>query len=175
MPNNTVESIKKIILNAVQKASGWPTIFAPADGPTPANQYCLVTLKSIEKFEHDVINIAETETALTETQRSESQLTFEIQARGKDHMTVMDNIVSYFDSSMRDIDLWGKIGSGGHDDIQDISTYLNGKILPVSVLNIYIHTALQKENSLDWMNYIDITSKIDDNDSITITVPQQEE
>ena len=115
MPN-TVESVKKLILTAVKNASGWTTIFWPSNGPEPENQYCLVALKSIRKQERDVINWTRSETSVTEHQRSESTMEFEIQVRGNDALTVADKIVSYFDSQMRDVDLWTYVGSGGRSE-----------------------------------------------------------
>ena len=170
---NTVESVKKLILTAVQNASGWTTIFGPANGPEPANQYCLVTLMRIVKEAHDVINWTQSATNVTEHQRSESMLEFEIQARGADAMTVGDKIVSYFDSQMRDVDLWPYVGSGGHDELQNISVEHQGKILPVAVVTLYIHTTLPKQNVIEFMNNVDITTKID-NTETTITIPEEE-
>ena len=149
--------LKKLILDAVHNASGWPTIFGPADGPEPANQFCLVTLRRQEKEQHDVINYTKTETSVTEHQRAESTLSFEIQVRGKDAMTVADKITSYFDSELRDIDLWPYIGYGGHDDVQDISAYHEGKILPVAVVNIDFHTTLPKTNTIEYMKNVDVS------------------
>jgi len=171
---NTVESVKQLIRTAVENATGWTTIFGPANGPQPANQYCLLTLKSIETQQRDVIKMVETDESLTEHQRQESNLRFEIQTRGTGAMTKMHDIVAYLDSSLREIDLWGLVGSGGHDDAQDISTYQNGKILPVSVMNIDIHTTIPKQNVIEFIKYLDITTKISDNESITITVPTEE-
>lgn len=170
-----IEVIKQIMRNAIQTATGWVTIIGPAQGPTPANQYCLLTLKEIETFQRDVIRFTEEEETFTEHQRQESTLRFEVQTRGKGAMETMHDIVAYLDSSLREIDLWGVIGSGGHDSIQNISTYVNGKIMPVALMNIDIHATLPKENVIDYMNSLDITTKIDDNNSITITVPQKEE
>ena len=165
--DNTIETVKSKILNAVQSATGWVSIFGPANGPEPANQYCLVTLMSQEKEDHDVINWTKTDTILTENQRSESQLTFEIQARGNDAMSIIDKITSYFDSSLRDIDLWdGTIGYGGHDDGQNISVAHQGKMLPVGVVNIYIHTTIPEQNTIEYMNNFDITTKIGNNITI---------
>lgn len=177
MPN-TIESVKKLILTAVQNASGWTTIFGPADGPEPANQYCLLTLRSTEKEQHDVIHYTETQTELTEHQRSESTLSFEVQVRGKDAMTVADKIVSYFDSQLRDIDLWPFVGSGGHDDIQDISTYHQGKILPIAVFNLYFHTTLPKQTKIEFMNNVavsvDLTIKPGEKETIgPVTIPDE--
>lgn len=156
MPN-TIESVKKLILTAVQNASGWETIFGPSDGPEPANQYCLVTLNRQEKQSHDVVTWTETEDKKIENQRSESQLTFEIQVRGRDSMTVADKITSYFDSEQRWIDLWPFVGYGGHDEVQNISTYHEGKILPIAVVNIYIHTTLPKQNYIEFMKNVDVS------------------
>ena len=172
---NTVESVKQLVRDAVEKATGWPTIFGPTDGPQPANQYCLLTLRGIETKQRDVHKYIESETGITEHQRQESTINFEIQVRGKGAMEKGHDIVAYLDSSVREIDLWGYVGSGGHDDVQNISTYQNGKILPVALLNIYIHTALPKENVIEFMKYLDITTKIGNNSSITITVPKEEE
>lgn len=171
---NTVESVKQLIRNAVEKATGWTTIFAPANGPTPANQYCLLTLKEVKTYERDVLKYTEEEENLIEDQRQESTIEFEVQARGANSISVLQNLVAYLDSGLREIDLWGPIGSGGHDSVQYISTYVNGKILPVAILNLYIHTALPKQNVIDYMNKLDITTKIGNNDIIT-TVPKQEE
>ena len=171
---NTVEYVKKLVLQAIEKASGWITIFGPANGPQPANQYCLVTLKDLETKEHDVINYTETSTTLTEHQRQEATLRFEIQARGNGAISTLHNVVAYLDSSLRDVDFWGVIGSGGHDSIQNISTYQNGKILPVAVMNIDIHTTLPKQNVIEFMNKLDITTKIGNNRTITVTIPEEE-
>lgn len=171
--DNTVESVKKLILTAVQNASGWTTIFGPANGPEPANQYCLVWLKRIPKQDHDVITWTQTSTTVTEHQRSESMLEFEIQVRGNESMTTADKIISYFDSQLRDVDLWPYVGSGGHDDAQDISVYHQGKWLPVTVFNLYIHSTLPKQNVIEYMNSVDIDTKIDNNE-FTTTVPREE-
>ena len=172
---NTVESVKQLVRDAVEKATGWPTIFGPTDGPQPANQYCLVTLRGIETKQRDVHKYTQTEENLTEHQRQESTMNFEIQVRGKGSMEKGQDIIAYLDSDLRDIDLWGQVGSGGHDDVQNISTYQNGKILPVALLNIDIHTKLPKQNVIEFMKYLDITTKIGNNSSITITVPKEEE
>lgn len=156
MPN-TIESVKKLILTAVQNASGWDTIFGPSDGPEPANQYCLVTLNRQTKQAHDVIAWTQTDQSVTEHQRAESELTFEIQVRGKDAMTVADKITSYFDSELRDIDLWPLVGYGGHDEVQNISTYHEGKIMPIALVNIYIHTTLPKNNTVEYMENVDVS------------------
>lgn len=170
---NTVESVKKLILDAVQKASGLVTVFAPANGPEPANQYCLVTLKSIEQQDNDVINWIQGPNSVTERQRSESTMEFEIQVRGANAMTIGDKVKSYFSSELRDIDLWPYVGSGGDDELQNISTYHQGKILPIAVFNLYIHTTLPKQNVIEYMNSVDITTKIVDNE-ITITIPEED-
>lgn len=169
-----VEVIKQLLRNAVETATGWITVIGPANGPTPANQYCLLTLKEIETLQRDVIRFTEEEENLKEHQRQESTLRFEVQTRGTGAMEVMQDLIAYLDSSLREIDLWGVIGSGGHDSVQNISTYVNGKILPVAVLNIEVHATLPKENVIDYMNSLDITTKIDDNNSMTTTVPQKE-
>lgn len=172
---NTVDSVKQLVRDAVEKATGWPTIFGPTDGPQPANQYCLLTLRGIETKQRDVHKYTQTEENLTEHQRQESTMNFEIQVRGKGSMEKGQDIIAYLDSDLRDIDLWGQVGSGGHDDVQNISTYQNGKILPVALLNIDIHTNLPKQNVIEFMKYLDITTKIGNNSSITITVPKEEE
>lgn len=169
-----VEVIKQLLRNAVETATGWTTIIGPANGPQPENQYCLLTLKEIETLQRDVIRFTETTENLKEHQRQESTLRFEVQTRGTGAMEVTQDLIAYLDSSLREIDLWGVIGSGGHDSVQNISMYVNGKILPVALLNIEVHATLPKENVIDYMNSLDITTKIDDNNSITITVPQEE-
>lgn len=171
---NTVENVKQLVRQAIENASGWITIFGPANGPQPANQYCLVTLKDLETKEHDVIKYTETLTTLTEHQRQEATLRFEIQARGNGAISTLHTVVAYLDSSLRDVDFWGVIGSGGHDSIQNISTYQNGKILPVAVMNIDIHTTLPKQNVIEFMNKLDITTKIGNNRTITVTIPEEE-
>lgn len=169
-----VEVIKQLLRNAVETATGWTTIIGPSNGPQPENQYCLLTLKEIETLQRDVIRFTETTENLKEHQRQESTLRFEVQTRGTGAMEVTQDLIAYLDSSLREIDLWGVIGSGGHDSVQNISTYVNGKILPVALLNIEVHATLPKENVIEYMNSLDITTKIDDNNSITITVPQKE-
>jgi hypothetical protein len=166
-----VEVIKQLLRNAVETATGWTTVISPAHGPTPANQYCLLTLKEIETLQRDVIRFTETTENLKEHQRQESTLRFEVQTRGTGAMEVMQDLIAYLDSSLREIDLWGLIGSGGHDSVHNISTYVNGKILPVALLNIEVHATLPKENVIEFMNSLDITTKIDDNNSMTTTVP----
>ena len=168
---NTVESVKQLFRNAVEQATGWTTIFAPANGPTPANQYCLITVKEIKTYDRDVLKYTEMEQNLREDQRQESTIEFEVQARGANAIPVLHNLVAYLDSGLREIDLWGQVGSGGHDSVQNISTYVNGKILPVAVLTVYIHTTLPKQNVIEFMNTLDITTKIGNNETITVTIP----
>ena len=175
MPN-TIESVKKLILTAVQNASGWTTIFGPADGPEPANQYCLVTLKEQEKQQHEIVKWTQTKDSITENLRAESTLKFEIQCRGKDAMTTADKITSYFDSQLRDIDLWPYVGSGGHDEVQNISTYHQGKILPVASVDLYIHTTLPKQNRVEYMTNVGVQVDVKgENETTTIgpfTIPE---
>lgn len=169
----TVETVKQRIRQAVETSSGWPTIFGPAQGPEPANQYCLVTLMEIAKEQYEV---SKWPNAYTEIQRGESALKFEIQARGKNAIATLDKVVSYFDSEIRDLDLWPYVGSGGHDDIQNISSYHQGKILEVAVVSIYIHAALKKENASEFFDILDINVKRSDTIHVaTITVPPRNE
>lgn len=175
MPN-TIESVKQLLRTAVENATGWTTVFGPANGPEPANQYCLVTLKDIETQEHDVIEWTEDEEHKYENQRQESALRFEVQARGAGAMDTLSKVVAFLDSGLRYTDLWKDVGSGGHDSVQSISTYQNGKILPAAVVTIYLHAALPKQNVIDYMNNVDITTKIGNNITIgPITVPQTTE
>lgn len=173
---NELENIKQIIREAVEKATGWITIFGPANGPEPSNQYCLLTLKDIETMQRDVIHFTDQKEPpyLIEHQRQESRLRFEIQARGNGAMDVLHKVIAYLDSTQREIDLWGAVGSGGHDSVQAISTYVNGKILPVAILTIDINATLPVENVVEYMNRLDISTKTG-NITITTTVPKEEE
>ena len=173
--NNTVEGIIQLIRKAVEAATGWTTIIGPSQGPEPANQYCLLTLMNEYKQQHDVINYTQTETSITEHQRGESTLDFEVQARGFGAMEALDRLTGYLDSEMRDIDLWPFVGSGGHDDAQNISTYHQGKILEAGVITVNIHCALKKENNVEWMNFVDIDVIKDDNVIATVRVPDAEQ
>ena len=74
----TVEEVTQLIRKAVEKATGWPTVIAPVQGPEPANQYCVVTDQRAFKQPHDVINYTQTETSMAEHQRGESTLTYEV-------------------------------------------------------------------------------------------------
>lgn len=170
---SSVEDIKQLLRKAVEASTGWITVISPVNGPTPSNQYCLLTLKDIETLQRDVIHFTDT-INLVEHQRQESTIRFEIQARGNGAMEVLHDFVAYMDSSNREIDLWGVIGSGGHDSIQNISTYVNGKILPVAMINIDVHATLSKENIVEYMNRLDISTKTG-NITITTTVPKEEE
>lgn len=169
----TVETVKQRIRKAVETASGLPTIFGPSQGPEPANQYMLVTVMEIEKQEYEVskwpaFNI--------EDQRGESAIKFEIQARGKNAFTYLNKVVSYFDSETRDVDLWPYVGSGGHDEIQNISAYHQGKILEAASVNMYIHAALHQINESEWFDILDISVNKSDNTHVaTITVPERTE
>ena len=175
MPN-TIESVKQLLRTAVENATGWTTIFGPANGPEPANQYCLVSLKDIETQQHDVIHWTENEEHFFENQRQESSLRFEVQARGSGAMDTLSKVVAYLDSGLRFGEMWNDVGSGGHDSVQSISTYQNGKILPAAVVTIYLHATLPRQNVIDYMNHLDITTKISDNITIgPITVPPEEE
>lgn len=170
--SNTIESVKQLIREKVQTASGLETIFGPTQGPEPANQYCLLTLMNIYKQQYEV---SKWPTPYTENQRCESTLEFEIQVRGKDAMTHLEKVLSYFDSEIRDLDLWPYVGSGGHDDIENASTYHEGKILEVAVVKIYIHTTLPKENISEFFDILDISVNRSDNMHVaTLTVPPQE-
>lgn len=171
---NTVEGIIKLIRTAVQNATGWATIIGPVQGPEPANQYCIVTLMNGYKEPYDVISYTQTETSITEHQRGESTLYFEVQARGFGAMDALDKLTGYLDSEMRDVDLWPYVGSGGHDDSQNVSTYHQGKILEVATIMININAALKKENVVEWMNFVDISVNKDNNHIVTIRVPDAE-
>lgn len=171
--NNTVESVKQLIRNAVETSSGWTTVFGPAQGPEPANQYCLLTLMGIEKEQYEV---SKWENAWTERQRCESTLEFEIQARGKTAMATLEKVMAYFDSEVRDLDLWSYVGSGGHDDIQNAAVYHEGKILEVAIVKLYIHTTLPKENTSEFFDILDISVNRSDNMHVaTLTVPPRDQ
>lgn len=173
--SNTIEGVTQIIRKAVEAATGWTTIIGPVQGPEPANQYCIVTLVNQFKQPHDVIKYTQTETGIKEHQRGESTLYFEVQSRGFGAMDALDKLTSYLDSHLRDIDLWPYVGSGGHDDSQNISTYHQGKILEVGTIVININAALTKENTLEWMNFVDIDVNKDNNHIVTIKVPDVEQ
>lgn len=173
--SNTIEGVTQLIREATEKATGWTTIIGPVQGPEPANQYCVVTNTNHFKQPHDVISYTQIDGNLTEKQRGESTLYFEIQARGFGAMDALDKVTSYLDSPQRDVDLWPYVGSGGHDDSQNISTYHQGKILEVAVVTININAALTKENSVEWMNCVDIDVNRDNNHIVTIRVPDAEQ
>lgn len=174
--NKTIEGVTQLLRTAVEGATGWTTVIGPVQGPEPANQYCIITPMNEYKQPHDVINYTQTETKITEHQRSESTITFEVQARGYGAMQALDNFISYLDSELREIDLWPYVGSGGHDDTQNISTngYHQGKMLEMAVVNVYINANLKKENELQWFNIVDIGIIKDNNVIASITVPEQE-
>lgn len=172
--SNTIEGVTQIIRQAVENATGWTTIIGPVQGPEPANQYCIVTNINQFKQPHDVIKYTQTANSMTEHQRGESTLYFEIQARGFGAMDALDKVTSYLDSHKRDIDLWPYVGSGGHDDSQNISTYHQGKILEAATITININAALTKQNTLEWMNCVDIIVNRDHNHIVTIKVPDAE-
>lgn len=173
--SNTIEGVTQLIRKAVEAATGWTTIIGPVQGPEPANQYCIVTLVNQFKQPHDVIRYTQTATTITEHQRGESTLYFEVQSRGFGAMDALDKLTSYLDSALRDIDLWPYVGSGGHDDSQNISTYHQGKILEAGTIVININAALTKENSPEWMNFVDIDVNKDNNHIVTIRVPDAEQ
>lgn len=172
--SNTIEGVTQLIRQAVESATGWTTVIGPVQGPEPANQYCIVTNINQFKQPHDVIKYTQTANAMTEHQRGESTLYFEIQARGFGAMDALDKVTSYLDSHKRDIDLWPYVGSGGHDDSQNISTYNQGKILEAATITININAALTKQNTLEWMNFVDIDVNKDHNHIVTIKVPDAE-
>lgn len=172
--SNTIEGVTQLIRQAVQNATGWVTVIGPVQGPEPSNQYCIVTNINQFKQPHDVIKYTQTANAMTEHQRGESTLYFEIQARGFGAMDALDKVTSYLDSHKRDIDLWPYVGSGGHDDSQNISTYHQGKILEAATITININAALTKQNTLEWMNFVDIDVNKDHNHIVTIKVPDAE-
>lgn len=171
---NTIESVTQLIRKAVEAATGWTTILGPTQGPEPANQYCLLTLANHFKETFDVIKYTNDNDHLTEHQRAESTLYFEVQARGMGAMAALDRLTSYLDSTMRDMDLWPYVGSGGHNDSQNISTYHQGKILEVAVITLNIHTTLPKQNIIEYMNNVDLTVNSGNNGVVTITVPDAE-
>lgn len=172
--SNTIEGVMQLIRTAVEAATGWTTLMGPVQGPEPANQYCIVTNINQFKQPHDVIKYTQTATTYTQHQRAESTLYFEIQARGFGAMDALDKVTSYLDSPERDIDLWPYVGSGGHDDSQNISTYHQGKILEAGTITININANLTKENSVGWMNCVDIDVKRNHNHVVTIKVPDAE-
>ena len=48
-------------------------------------------------------------------------------------------------------------------------------IQPIALLNIDVHAKLPRQNLIEYMNSLDITTKIGNNISITTTVPTEEE
>ena len=172
--SNTIEGVTQLIRRAVEAATGWTTIIGPVQGPEPANQYCIVTNINQFKQPHDVISYTQTANTYTEHQRGESTLYFEVQARGFGAMDALDKVTGYLDSQKRDIDLWPYVGSGGHDDSQNISTYHQGKILEAATITININANLTKENSVEWMNFVDIDVNRDNNHIVTIIVAEAE-
>ena len=90
-------------------------------------------------------------------------------------MAKLDELSSYLDNPQRDIDLWPYVGSGGHEDSQCVSTYHQGKILEVGVMNIAIHANLVKNSTIEYMNSVDITTYSGNTEVVTITVPDAEQ
>lgn len=172
---NTIESIKQLLRQACDNATGLTTVFGPAQGPEPANQFCLLTLMGIDKEDYDISTWTASYTEpLTEHQRCESTLNFELQVRGKNAMANAEKFIAYLDSELRDIDLWPYVGSGGHDDIQNVTVYHQGKMLEVAQVTFYIHTTLPKQNSSEYFDILDINVKNRNNtDVITIRVPEE--
>ena len=170
----TIEEVTQLLRKAVENATGWTTVIAPVQGPEPANQYCVLTDSRSYKQPYDVINYTQTETKIIEHQRGEST-SYEVQARGYGAMEALDKLTSYLDSELREIDLWPYIGSGGHDDAQQMNTFHMGKMLEIAVINIDVHAALKKQNELEWMNCVDIGVIKDNNLIATITVPDAEQ
>ena len=169
----TIESIEQLIRQAVENATGWPTVIYPVQGPEPANQYCIVNLNNQYKEPYDVVKFTETQTGFNCRQRSEGTLYFEIQARGYGAMEKMDQLTSYLDNPQRDIDLWPYVGSGGHEDAQNVSTYHQGKILEVGVLNISIHAITPKNSTIEYMNKVDINAYSGNTKVVTVTIPDE--
>lgn len=175
MANQTIDDIEELIRKAVEAATGWSAYIYPLQGPEPANQYCIINMNNHFKEPYDVVDYSNTNTGLKIRQRSEGTLSFEIQARGKGAMEQLDKLTSYLDNPQRDIDLWPFVGSGGHDDSQNISTYHQGKILEVGVINIYIHAITPKETTIEYMNNVDISVYSGNTEVVTITVPDAEQ
>lgn len=173
--SNTIEGVTQLLRSAVQAATGWTTVIGPVQGPEPANQYCIVTDKSQYKQPHEVTTYTKTKETIIARQRSESSLTYEVQARGFGAMDALDKVTSYFDSEGRDVDLWPYVGSGGHDDVQSINTYHQGKILEAAVVSITLNANLTKINSPEWFKMVDINIIKDNNTIATITVPDAEQ
>lgn len=170
----TYNGIDQIMLKVVENATGWPTVIGPVKGPEPANQYCIVEVRRQYKQPHEVSEYNDTNGILYEKQRGESMLTFEIQARGQGAMETLDKVLAYMDSEARDVDLWPYIGSGGHDEILNIERYHQGKTLQAAIVNIYIHANLEKVNTPEWFNILDIIVKENNNIVATIKVPDAE-
>lgn len=170
----TIEEIKQLIRTAVETATGWPTVIDPVQGPEPANQYCIINLVNQYKEPYDVVKFSETKTGFNVRQRSEGTLYFEVQARGHGAVAKIDELTSYLDNPQRDIDLWPYVGSGGHEDAQNVSTYHQGKILEVGVINISIHAITPKNTAIEYMNKVDINAYSGNTKVVTITVPDAE-
>lgn len=170
----TLDEVTQLVRRTVEKSTGWMTVINPVAGPEPSNQYCTINLSAQYKQPYDVVRYTEEEDSIIEHQRSESTITYEVQARGSGSMTALDNLSSYLDSPQRDIDLWPYVGSGGHDDVQDISTMHLGKILEVGVINIDIHANIEKHTPIEFMKNIDISVKKDNTDVVTVTIPKGE-
>lgn len=171
----TIEEIKQLMRTAVETATGWPTVIDPVQGPEPANQYCILNLVNQFKEPYDVVSYTDSDDEITVRQRSESTLYFEVQARGHGAVAKIDELTSYLDNPQRDIDLWPFVGSGGHEDSQNVSTYHQGKILEVGVVNIAIHAIVPKLSTIEFMNSVDIKTYSGNTEVVTITVPDAEQ
>lgn len=181
-----LERANQLFRLLVELASGWPCVIAPYNGPAPANQYCSVWIKSAAPEQHDIQKTGFNEEGnFYIDQKNETYLSVEIKAMGANAKGVLNKVISKLKSPERwygalqeqdpikswvNAPLWQYLGFGGHDNIQDISTEVLGKILPQAVVTVYFYANLSTVEVIEGMTCLDISVTLKDNEDDIFTV-----
>lgn len=181
-----LERVRQLIRSLVELASGWPCVIAPYNGVTPANQYCSVWLKEAAPEQYDIQKTGTNEDGeFYIDQKNETYLKFEIKAMGQGAQGALNKVISELKSPergygalesedplerLKNAPLWQYIGYGGHDNIQDISTVVLGKVLPQAVVTVYFYANLSTVKIIEGMASVDLNISIRDNKEDIFTV-----
>lgn len=181
-----LEQVKQLFRALAELSTGFPCVIAPYEGTTPGNQYCSVWVKEMTPEQYDIQQTGfNDEGNYYIYQKNETYLKVEFKFFGLGAMEAIETILSEIKSPERgygatdsedplvrieNAPLWQYIGYGGHDSIQDISTYVLGKILPQAVVNVYFYANLSTIKIIEGFDIIDLNVQVRDNDSDIFTV-----
>lgn len=181
-----LERARQLFRSLAEVATGLPCVIAPYDGPTPANQYCSVWVKELSPEQYDIQYTGFNEDGdFYIDQKNETYLKVEFKAFGQGALAALEKVISELKSPERgysatddedplerikNAPLWQYLGYGGHDNIQDISTVVLGKVLPQAVVNVYFYANLSTVKVIEGFDVVDLNVSVRDNKEDIFTV-----